>query len=223
MVSLTGGIRGDETAAVELDDTTADVSAAIAARRRRRRWPWLVIAAIGVVGCGATAWVTTHRSAGSAPPTAPRPSGFVTDTDSGNHYQISYPGDWQKTTDADGTLVLHLSGRDAVSVHEFALASQVNTQNVSDMRAVTDAILSAPNAHLTVLESQAVRVGGLSGLYYLYYFPAGAQRGVHAHYFLFSGQRMFTVVFQALPATDFQGLAKTFDAVAQTFTITAGR
>ena len=71
--------------------------------------------------------------------------------------------------------------------------------------------------------SQVVRVGALSGVYYLYYFPAGDQRGVHAHYFLFSGKQMFTLVFQALPAADFQRLAKTFDAVAETFTVTSGR
>jgi hypothetical protein len=223
MPSLMDWIREDETAAAEVEDTTADVSAAKAGRSRRRRWPWIVLVAICVAGCGVTAWVTLHRSAQSAPPTAPRASGFVTYTDTAKHYRISYPRGWQRTTEADGGLVLHVNGRDAVSVHEFVLAAQVNTQNVSDMRSVTDAILSAPNAHLTVLESQVVRVGALSGLYYLYYFPAGDQRGVHAHYFLFSGTRMYTLVFQALPAADFQQLAKTFDAVAETFTVTPGR
>jgi hypothetical protein len=223
MPSLMDWIREDETAAVEVDDTTADDSAAIAGRSRRWRWPWVVVAAICVVGCGATAWVTLHRSAQSGPPTPPHASGFVTYTDTAKHYRISYPRGWQKTVEADGGLVLHVRGRDAASVHEFALAAQVNTQNVSDMRSVTDAILSAPTAHLTVLESQVIRVGALSGLYYLYYFPAGDQRGVHAHYFLFNGARMFTLVFQALPAADFQRLAKTFDAVAETFTVTSDR
>ena len=223
MASLMDWIREDEIAAVEVDDPTAEVSAPVAGRNRRRRWPWVVVAAICVVGCGATAWATLHRSAQSGPPTAPRASGSVTYTDTAKHYRISYPRSWQKTTEADGGLVLHVRGRDAVSVHEFALAAQVNTQNVSDMRSVTDAILSTPNAHLTVLESQVVRIGALSGLYYLYYFPAGGKRGVHAHYFLFSGKQMFTLVFQTLPATEFQPLAKTFDAVAETFTVTSGR
>jgi len=224
MPSLMEWIREDAAAGVEVDDTTADIPAARASRSRRRRWPWIVIAAICVVGCSVTAWVALHRPAViTHKPAAARAAGFVTYTDTAKHYRISYPRGWQKTTNADGGLVLHVRGRDAVSVHEFALAAQVNTQNVSDMRAVTDAILSAPNAHLTVLESQVVRVAALSGLYYLYYFPAGDQRGVHAHYFLFSGARMFTLVFQTLPATDFQRLAKTFDAVAETFTVTSGR
>lgn len=226
MASLLDWVREGETAAVEVDDPIGPVSAAevsVVGRSRRRRLPWMAVAAICVVGCGVTVWVTLHRPAQSRSPKATHASGFVTYTDTAQHYRISYPRSWQKTTDADGGLVLHVLGRDAVSVREFTLAAPVNTQNVSDMRSVTDAILSAPSAHLTVLESQVVRVGALTGLYYLYYFPAGDQRGVHAHYFLFSEKRMFTLVFQTLPATDFQRLAKTFDVVAETFTVTSGQ
>jgi hypothetical protein len=223
MSTLTDWIREDETPAVEVDDPTAGVSAPVADRSHRRRWRWVVVAAICVVGCGVAALVTLHRPPQSRSPKAPHGSSFVTYTDTAKHYRISYPRGWQKTTGADGSVVLHVHGRDAVSVREFTLAAPVNTQNVSDMRSVTDAVLSAPSAHLTVLESQVVRVGALTGLYYLYYFPAGDQRGVHAHYFLFSGKQMFTLVFQTLPATDFQRLAKTFDAVAETFTATSGQ
>jgi hypothetical protein len=223
MSTLMDWIREDETPAVEVDDPTAAVSTPVADRSHRRRWPWVVVAAICVVGCGVTAWVTLYRPAQSRSPKAARASDVVTYTDTAKHYRISYPRGWQKTTDADGGIVLHVRGRDAVSVREFTLAAPVNTQNVSDMHSVTDAILSAPSAHLTVLESQVVRVGALTGLYYLYYFPAGDQRGVHAHYFLFSGKQMFTLVFQTLPATDFQRLAKTFDVVAETFTVTSGQ
>ena len=219
MSTLLDWTREDETSAVEVDDPIDEVSAPVAGRSRRRRWPWIVVAAICVVGCGVAAWVTLHRPAQNRSPESPHASGFMTYTDTAKHYRISYPHGWQKTTDADGGLVLHVRGRDAVSIHEFTLAAPVNTQNVSDMRAVTDAILSTPNAHLTVLESQVVRVGALTGLYYLYYFPAGDQRGVHAHYFLFSGKQMFTLVFQTLPATDFPRLAKSFDAVAETFSV----
>jgi PsbP len=224
MPSLMDWIREDEIAAIEVADTTAGVSAPNAGRSRRRRWPWIAVAAICVVGCGVTAWVTLHRPAQiTQQPAASRPSGFVTYTDSGGHYRISYPRNWQRASDTDGGVVLHVRGRDAVSIREFTLAKPVDTHNVADMRAVTDAILSVPTAHLTVLESQVVQVGALSGLYYLYYFPAGDQRGVHAHYFLFSGTRMYTLVFQTLPATDFQQLAKTLDAVAETFTVTSNR
>src|SRR5207237_10695321 len=138
-------------------------------------------------------------------------SRYVTYTDAAKNFRISYPPSWHRTTDAQGALDLHVSGRDAVSISEFTLAAEVNTTNVADMRAVTDAVLSAPSAHLTVLASQVVQVGKLTGLYYLYYFPAGAEQGVHAHYFLFSGKQMYTLVFQALPVADFDSLANTFD------------
>jgi hypothetical protein len=233
MSSLTDWIRDVETAVVEVDDTTAAVPDAadvdVVVRHVRRRRGWAAVAAACVVGCGVTAWVALHRPADAKPPgsrsagpVASRPPGFVTYTDAAKHYRISYPGRWRRTTDAERGLVLHVGGRDAVSVREFHLTAPVDTGNVADMRAVTDAILSAPSAHLSVLESQVVRIGRLSGLYYLYYFPAGEQRGVHAHYFLFSGKRMFTLVFQALPVADFQALAKTFDAVSGSFAVTAG-
>ena len=222
MSPLTEWIREVETVVVDVDDATAAVSPRTVGRRRHRSWAWAVLAGICVVGCGFTAWVTLGRPAETGP-AATRPAGLVTFADAAKHYRISYPRGWQKTTEADGGVVLHVRGRDAVSISEFTLAAPVDTHNVADMRAVTDAILSAPSAHLTVLESQVVRIGRLSGVYYLYYFPSGRQRGVHAHYFLFSGKQMFTLVFQALPATDFQQLAKTFDAVAETFTVTSGR
>lgn len=219
MPPLAEWIREVEAAAVEIDDSTPAASNQDSGRGRRR-WVWAVVAAVCVVGCGVTAVVMLQRPAHTkAPSTAP--STFVTYTDTVGGYRISYPSTWQKTTDDQGDLLLHVGAHDAVSVHQFTLKAAVNVQNIADMRAVTDAILSAPGAHLTVLESQLVRIGALTGVYYLYYFPSGNERGVHAHYFLFDGKRMFTLVFQSLPETDFQGLAKTFDAVAESFATTS--
>jgi hypothetical protein len=219
MTSLIGWTREAESPAVEAGDAAPAASAPVAARPRRRRWAIASGMAVCLVGCAVTAWVASHRPTSARRPATKAPA-TTTFADAAHHYRITYPRGWARTTGADGELVVHVRGQDAVSVRAFDLNTAVNTNNVADMRAVTDAILSAPNAHLTVLESQLVRVGGLTGLYYLYYFPAGAKQGVHAHYFLFSGKRMFTLVFQALPATDFQALATSFDSVAQSFAIT---
>src|SRR5947209_1100530 len=137
MPSLMDWVREDEMASVEVDDTTADVPAAIAGPRRRRRWPWIVLAAICVVGCGITAWVTLQRPAQiTQRSTDSRASGFTTYSDMASHYRISYPRNWQKATGADGAVVLHVRGRDAVSIRGFTLAKAVNPQKVADMRAV---------------------------------------------------------------------------------------
>lgn len=215
------GMREIETAAVEEDDTPAAVSISAPGRTRRRRWTWAVVTGALVVGCGGITLVALRQPAAPRPSASTTPAAALTTyTDVEKHFRISFPKSWGRTTEPKGGVVLHVSGRSAVSVHEFALAQQVNTKNVSDMRAVTSAILSTPDARLNVLTSRVVRIGRLTGLYYLYSFPSGKQEGVHAHYFLFNGSRMYTLVFQALPATDFQALAKTFDAVAESFVTT---
>lgn len=156
------------------------------------------------------------RSTTEAPSTTKAPTS-TTYRDPGRRFRISYPSGWRRGADKDGGIVLQAGGQNAVGVREFTLASTVDTRSLHDMRAVTDAILASPRAHLTVLASQVVHVGKLTGLYYLYSYPSGDQQGVHAHYFLFSGKRMFTIVCQAVPASGFQTMATTFDAVAQSF------
>jgi len=44
-------------------------------------------------------------------------------------------------------------------------------------------------------------------------------RGAHAHYFVFDGATMITLVFQALPAPRIFSLAPLFDRVAATFRV----
>ncbi|MDP9403364.1 MAG: hypothetical protein M3P85_08515, partial [Actinomycetota bacterium] len=69
---------------------------------------------------------------------------------------------------------------------------------------------------------------GAPGYYYLYTFEeevntdAGPRKvqGVHAHYFVFQGRRVVALVFQALPTANFDRLARTFDAMAESFKIT---
>ncbi len=148
-------------------------------------------------------------------PRAPRPGAqahaaasaprSVTYANPGGLFRISHPRAWRPGTDADGGLVLQAGGQDAVGVKEFTLASRVDTHNLRDMRAVTDAVLSTPTAHLTVLATQVVHVGSSTGLFYLYSFPSENPQGVHAHYFLFSGNRMFTVVCPGPPGRRLPG------------------
>lgn len=186
---------------------------------------WLrVLAVVVVLVLGAGTYVVLGTSTGTDAATAPETvpaagkSALATDyTNTADGYRISYPASWDRMTDAQGGLVLKVGGGNAVSIRKFALARVVDTGNVGDLRAVTDALLSDADAGLTILETEQVKVAGLTGIYYLYYFPNGRQRGVHAHYFLFRGKDMFAMVFQALPASEFTALAGTFDAVAESF------
>ena len=200
---------------------------------RRRRWTRRRIWLTAILSCavltilGAGTYVVLDRTASNgsvrdrvAAP-APVPAGSLTYSNAAAGYTVNYPASWQRTVGPTNSVLLNLNDRAAVSIEQFPLRSAVNTGNLAAMRAVTDAILSDPRAHLTVLMAQQVSIGGLNGLYYLYYFPNGKkQKGVHGHYFLFHGTHMYTLVFQASSAAAFQQVANSFDAIANSFRVT---
>ena len=165
---------------------------------------------------GLTAGVAVGGAHPAATPTAAGPAGFTTYTDPAHGFAVSYPTAWRPTPTDTGVL-LAISGGDAVNIHRTVLAHPVDPANLDDLRAVTDAVLDTPSAHLTILKSAPTRLGGLPGMYYLYAFSAGKQRGAHTHYFAFAGRDMYTLVCQALPANDFGRLATDFDAVVSSF------
>ena len=200
----------------------------------RSRWRWspgricvMAVISCAVLGVAVGTDVALERAAAPASPgvraagPAPVPAGSLTYSNTAAGYTLSYPASWRRTVGPTNSVLLNLNGQDAVSIEEFPLRSVVSTGNLAAMRAVTDAILSDPRAHLTVLMTQQVSIGGLNGLYYLYYFPNGKkQKGVHGHCFLFHGKHMYTLVFQASSTAAFQHLASSFDAVADSFRVT---
>lgn len=206
---------------VVIDTVAAGHAGPAATGRWGPRRPWrLVSAAALLVAVVAVASVTMQHPRSVPPSALPSPA-TVTYTNPGKSFRIQHPSGWQSKTDRDGGVVFQAAGQTAVSVSEFTLGARIDPQDLQDMRSVTDAILRTPSAQLTVLMSQVVHVDGLTGLYYLYTFPSGKQRGVHAHYFLFSGNKMFTIVCQVVPASDFQHMATTFDSIARSFVVTA--
>jgi hypothetical protein len=176
--------------------------------------------AAAVVGTVALTGVAFGVTAGGAVPTAApataAPAGFTSYTDSAHGFAVSYPAAWRRTP-TDNGLLLAISGGNAVTIHHTVLAHPIDASNIDDLRAVTDAVLDTPSAHLNILTSAPTQLGGMPGMYYLYGFSAGGQRGAHTHYFAFAGRDMYTLVCQALPAADFSGLAADFDAVVSSF------
>ena len=62
--------------------------------------------------------------------------------------------------------------------------------------------LVASNSTVKVLKEQAISLNGMLGYYYFYTFEDGPVTAVHAHYFLFSGNKMNILVFQTLPGAN---------------------
>ena len=169
---------------------------------------------------------TAPAQAPGAAPAAPQaaPAGERKLVDKKAGYQVMYPDTWTEVTDAAGIVggsdghIIRITDKNAFSIRTFPLQQAVSSSTrLSDMRAVTDAILSNPDAKLTVLDVRQVKVNGLPAVYYLYYFPDGNQRGVHAHYFVFDGKKMHALVFQVVPDGAFDDYAAQFDRVLASF------
>jgi hypothetical protein len=137
-------------------------------------------------------------------------------TDRAAGFAIDRPAAWAVDPMPDGVMFTR-AGRDAVSVRRTVLAHPVDPADTKALRAVTDAVLGSPTAHLDVLSATPTTVDGLPGVFYLYTFPAAGARGAHTHYFVFDHRAMYSLVFQALPDTGFAALAPTFDAMVSSF------
>lgn len=202
-----------------------------------RRWLAMALVAVAFVAAGATAGMMVSRqdadgqtapaqtagpSTGSEPDAAPpaQAPGLVAYTDQKLGFKVAYPPSWRRVDIPPDSLVLDAGGDNAVSIRRFSLESAIDASNLAQIRAVTDGILGAPQAKLTILQTEQIKVGDLLGIYYLYSFPFKEKQGVHAHYFLFNGRTMYTLVFQAGEATEFEKLAPTFDAVSASFQAT---
>ena len=96
-----------------------------------------------------------------------------------------------------------------------------NAENIANIKAFTDGVVGR-NQTAKLLQQRQVAVDNMPGYYYLYTFvdeETGAE-GVHAHYFLFRGRKMYSVVLQALPSEGFAGLAPAFDQVIESIKTT---
>ena len=180
-----------------------------------------------VVAVAVGAYFLGHRSSTSTskPPSAAAsnkvPTEFTSFNDPVTGTKLAFPKAWTRlptaNSEADIRLALSAGGSDLVLLRVIPLEGAVTAANMGDVKAVTDALVSGQKVN--VLQQQQVEVNGLPGYYYLYTYTDAqtGQQGVHAHYFLFQGKKMNSIVFQAQPSTDFQRLAPTFDQVANSF------
>jgi hypothetical protein len=188
-------------------------------RRRRLALPLLVLAIVGVgaflLTGGGDALVRRQLPAAEREPSEP----FVTFRDPESGFSVRHPKSWERLTSPDPAVRLVVSNGqlDSLLVRFARFQDPVTRENVGDIKAFTDAVVSG--GKVTVVEQQAVTINGLLGYYYLYRFKDEDRgtEGVHAHYFLFQGRKMHSLVFQALPAEDFAGLSATFDEMAGSF------
>ena len=196
-----------------------------------------MVAVVALVAFAFGAYKLGQRQAGTAAPGAPGttsttkykvPADFTTFTDEATGVKLSIPRNWEQRSTAnlpDKSLRL-IAGipntNDSVSVRVTAYSSEITAENLKDQKNVVDGLLG--EEAITVLVNQTLTLGGLPALFYVYRFTdqATSTAGIHAHFFVYQGRKMVSMVFQALPESRYELLAGTFDLVANSLQVAPG-
>jgi hypothetical protein len=158
-------------------------------------------------------------------PTTARPDkrpAAIRFTDTLTDVSIAYPSSWERRFSRDQAVRFVASSPDAsaavsISVRKSDLET-VTPETLSIVRPLTDDLLRQDDRIGALPEPVGVTADGLPGYRYTYtYRTVGGGRGAHIHYFLFKGDRLIQMVFQAVPATNLSEWQPTFDKVAGTF------
>lgn len=188
-----------------------------------RKWIPAGVAVVLLVGAAAAVVSRELVSPEDPKPPARKASGFVRFSDPPGGISISYPAGWRRVASPDPQVRLSAEGDGSsmlVRISDFPL--EVGPQTLGPAKRLTDKLVrSVPKAKL-VRPPQRIALGELPGYLYLYTFPdpASGQRGAHAHYFLFRGQTVITIVFQTVPSERLAELAPLFDRIGGTLRAT---
>ncbi|MGH9279084.1 MAG: PsbP-related protein [Acidimicrobiales bacterium] len=149
-------------------------------------------------------------------------SEFETFKDDVTGLSIKYPKGWVRTgvPVADVRLTVEGGGGELMRIRVIPIETPATPENLTNFKSVTD-VITFTNENNKLVQTQFLQVNGRLAIYYLYTTPdtASGQQSVHAHYFIFEGHRMFSVVLQAVPLDDFQKLAGIYDQMAESFTV----
>jgi hypothetical protein len=200
------------SSATDDDDSAADGTAG-------GRSPVKAIALlVGVVIVGLGAFFLLKDDKDSASPsttsTTVASNEVVALQDAEAGFTIEVPKSWTSLRDADGEERVLLS---AGGQNYFQL--KVRTVDPATVSAEVDSALSGLEM---ITEPQSVTLSGQPATLYLYYTPvteSSPVKGVHVHYFLLKTDRLWSLVFQALPSESLNDLVPVFDQVAKSFKI----
>ena len=184
------------------------------ARRSRGRIGGGCLAAAALLllsGCGGgAAHPSPSASAGALVQQIDATAGFI----------ISVPGNWLVLSRANDPGVQYTAGPDLknfVAVRVFPnLGESFGPSDSQIEKQYIDATLAGQP--INVLSTTQVVINGLPGWQYVYTFnDPKLGIGAHIHVFLFQQYRLHTIVFQALPRSNIDKLAPTFQKILNSY------
>ena len=149
---------------------------------------------------------------------------FTRFEDSRRKLSITYPSSWQLISSPDPDVVLVTATVDAsMLMRTTSIGTPVGAESIGSAKKLTDKLVMAGKNVKNLRPPRRIDdLGGLPGWLYIYSFrDASGKRGAHAHYFLFRGETMITLVFQTVPSERFTTYAPLFDRLAGTFRATS--
>lgn len=203
--------------------TSASNSVALPARRpanghgvRARR----LVASLGAVAfllCSCSGPLATAAAHSSAA----RPTAWMRHIDHNAGFTIDYPARWNvyRSQDPGVQFLAGPDGQDFVLVRVIApLPLSVGSTDLQAMRQIIDGMLA--KQPINIRSEQQVTLAGLPGWDYVYSFAdPKLGTGLHVHLFLFKGNRLYTLVLQALPASRWSKLQPEFEQILQRFRV----
>jgi len=137
-------------------------------------------------------------------------------------FSVAHPASWVRRQSRDPGIELLATTPDGSAsflVRAVPVGFQIESANLEAAKQLTDRVVTSGKRVKLIAPPQRSDLGGLPGYFYLYTFKdqRTGRRGAHSHYFLFSGETLITIVFQALPADRLPLYAPLFDRIARTF------
>lgn len=193
----------------------------------RRVLLWYIggaLAVVALVVSGLVAWNAVNSDstvlsqvAGSRIAKDPQNPGMVTYTDPGTRFRLDFPSSWRTSVigGADVRLLAGPGNDDLISVRVVTLDTDSSgSPTQASIRPYLDTIVQEPTVR--IVRRDEITMDRLPGWYYVYTFTDSKthREGVHAQYFILRGSELYSIVFQALPASDFSRLAPVYQQVA---------
>ncbi len=157
-------------------------------------------------------------AAGQVPPTS-LPSVAFADRRTG--IRLAYPRTWTRLASRDPTVPLLVSSRDGASlqVRGVQLPQPITGPRLAAIRDATGLLIKARPQVKIIAGPRLLADNGLPGFLYIYTFydPISRQRVGHSQISLFSGRRMYTLVFQTARESGLTRFAMLFDKITASF------
>ncbi len=143
---------------------------------------------------------------------------FVSYTDPETNFSIRYPRSWRRTEAPIREIRLQITdGRQyACRIQVIRTEEATTPANVANLVPVMQGIIGEG---IRILSQNSVTVNGLIGFRFIYTVTddeSGLEEA-HLHYFLFQGHKMHSIVFAAVPATDFANIEGVFLQMLDSF------